>query len=62
VRRVAYRFGGGGVCVWRDLREGHHLGNLGVDGRVMLKWIKKWYREVGSGLIWLWIGECGGHL
>jgi len=48
--------------VWRDLREGHHLGNLGVDGRVMLKWIKKWYREVGSGLIWLWIGECGGHL
>jgi hypothetical protein len=31
-----------GFC-WRDLREGDHLGNPGVDGRIILKRIyKKW--------------------
>ena len=43
-----------------DLREGHHLVNRGVDGRLIVKQMKKWYREVGSGLIRLWIRECGG--
>jgi hypothetical protein len=36
-KRGAYRFW------WEDLREGDHLGDLSVDGRIILKWIfKKW--------------------
>jgi hypothetical protein len=24
---------------WGDLREGHHLEEQGIDGRIILKWI-----------------------
>jgi hypothetical protein len=30
-----------GFC-WEDQREGDHLGDPGIDGRIILKWIKKW--------------------
>ena len=48
---------------WGDLTERDHLENLGVDGRMILKFIfKKWDGEAWTGLIWLRIGKDDGHL
>jgi len=50
-------FGGG------NLSERDHLGDRGVDGRVIIRWIfRKW--DVGTyiGLSWHRIGIVGGHL
>jgi len=46
-----------------NLKERDHLGEEGVDGRIILRWIfRKWDLGVWTGSSWLRIGTGGGHL
>jgi hypothetical protein len=48
---------------WGEIMERNHLEDLGVDGRVTLKWIfKEWGREAWTELLWLRLGTGGGRL
>jgi hypothetical protein len=40
---------------WGDLREGHHLGDQGVDGRIILKWIFEKWDE--GGMDWIELAQ-----
>jgi hypothetical protein len=54
-----------GACrVWIERPEGkNHLGDLGVDGSIILKcFSKKWDQDAWIGLLWLRIGTGGGRL
>jgi hypothetical protein len=35
---------------WESLREGEHLENPGVDGRIILKWI---FEKCDGGMDWI---------
>jgi len=54
-----------GVCrvLVGNLRQREHLGDPGVEGRIIIRWIfRKWDLGVWTGLSWLRIGTGGGHL
>ena len=52
-----------GVYRWGNLRERDHLGDPGIEGRIILKWMfRKWDVGVWTGSSWLRIGTVGGHL
>jgi len=48
---------------WGGLREGDHLGDPGIDGGIILRWIfRKWDVGKWTGSSWLRLGTGGGHL
>jgi len=50
-------------CWSRNLRKRDNLGDTGVDGRIILRWIyRKWDVGVWTGSSWLRIGTGGGYL
>ena len=43
--------------------EGDHLGDKGINERIILRWMfRKWDVAVWTGSSWLRIGTGGGHL
>ena len=47
---------------WGNLSERDHLENLGLDGRLILKWIFKKRDGESAGLIGIRIWTAGGDL
>jgi hypothetical protein len=50
-------------CCFESPNGKHHLENIGVDGRIILKWfLEKESAKICTGFFWLRIGTIGGLL
>jgi len=48
---------------WGNRREGDYLGDLGVDGLIILGWIsRRWGEGIWTGMVWPRIERVGGSL
>ena len=48
---------------WGNLTKRVHLKDLGVHGKIILKWIlREWDVRAWTGSNWLRIGAGGGHM
>jgi hypothetical protein len=44
------------ICLLGNLNGEDHLGDSGIDGKILLEWISgKYGGRVWTGCIWLWI-------
>jgi len=61
--RVWLRIGECIVSCWGNRKGGHHWGDLGVDGWIILEWISRTC-DVGiwTALVWPRIETSGGRL
>jgi len=59
------RMGRGEMCTgfwWGNVRERDHLGDPGVDGKIILKWVfTKCDVGIWTGSSWFKLGTGGGH-
>jgi hypothetical protein len=48
---------------WENLKEGYHLSDISVDGKIILKWVVSkwdWGGGVLTGVMWRVIENTGG--
>jgi len=51
------------IALMGKSEDNHHLEDLGIDGRILLKWtLKKYYGLAWKGLSWLRIRTIDGLL